>query len=186
MLTNRLIILITTSFSLFGIFPSLIYCWKKNQLDAKKHTLSDCGSRDSKIMFNLSLALFALLQTGLSTALTKELAHTKPNLIIAPISAGLLLFLAAIINNQRKFIHRFFASLAVLTSFFWILALQMIIFYDLPRFTLISFTLLISLAISTIFTTKKYGVCLIPELVILGGIFTLDVLFSATTLFYLS
>ncbi len=181
MITYKTLAFISAFISLFVIGPIFLYCWRKNELEAKINTLSDCGSRYSKIMFNLALTSFGILETVFSIALAMELGLNS-HFSLIPLAAAFFIFLASIINNSRKWLHRGIACTSLFIMTGWIVALSYQIHSQMSSIALTSGLILLLSGIGTFYTLKKYGVCVIPELVIFAGVHAFNLLYTIALL----
>ncbi|MBD3203659.1 DUF998 domain-containing protein [Candidatus Woesearchaeota archaeon] len=166
--------------SIFFVTLTFIFCWKKNNFNLKKHTLSCCGSHNYSKLFNFSLAVFGILQILFTYAIIKKvLSGTDGWLIIPPIIAGTAMILAAIFDNKKHFkIHLFSACVTFITLILWCFMFHFFIMKNSFYIGIIALNISVLLSLGTIITYIKFGKCAVPEIFFIGSVFLWNLFFS--------
>lgn len=156
---------------IFGI------CWKKNQYNLRKNTLSDCsGFPFTTRLFTFGLAIFGILQVYFTYAIARNLL---PALV-----GGILTILVVVFNNHRfPNLHKFFAWFIVILLILWCFALHILIlqYHLVPG--IVELCISGVLALGTLITRKVYRECVICEIFFIAGVMIWNLYFSYVILY---
>lgn len=165
----------------------LIKCWKSNQYNVKKNTLSDCGGFPfTAKLFTFGLALFGIFEVAFTYAIAKNLLPQQDLWIVLPaLLGGIFTVIVAMFDNRRfPKLHEAFSYAAFILLLLWCFGLHAMIcqFHILTGLIGIGISVILSAGVGI--TRLKYGSCAIPEIIFVVGVIIWNLFFSVRILFF--
>lgn len=169
------------------VVPIMLYVsWKRNRFNIRRNTLSDCGSiKNSAGLFNLTLAVFGVLQVAFAYALTVRFIGSGALMVLAPpIFAGAFVLVAALLDNKKhNKLHVSVAFAALIILIIWSFLFHYLIFQANAIAGCVGFMISLGLALGTGITFLRIGLSAVPELVFLSLVFIWDIFFTYAIFF---
>ena len=170
-----------------AIVPIILrICWKQNQYDAKKNTLSDCGGFPfTARLFTFGLAVFGILEVTFTYAIAKNLLPPHQMWIVLPaLLGGIFTAMVAVFDNRRfPKLHEFFSYAEFILLLLWCFGLHMLIYQAHGFVGVIGLGISVILSTAVGITRLKYGSCAIPEIIFIAGVMIWNLFFSYVILF---
>jgi hypothetical membrane protein len=156
-------------------------CWKQNQYDVKKNTLSDCGGFPfTARLFTFGLAMFGILEVTFTYTITKNLLPPHQMWITIPaFIGGIFTAMVAVFDNRRfPKLHEVFSYAAFVLLLLWCFGLHILIYQAHGFIGVVGLGISVILSTLVGITSLKYGACAIPEIIFIVGVMIWNLFFS--------
>lgn len=161
------------------------WSWVTSGLNLKSDPLSDCGSNKCSKIFNPALAIFGTLQVIFTWAIINKFLLTPFHwIILPPLLAGLMVLGLSVFDNAKhKLIHGILGYSTFITLSVWAIIFSFMLGTANNFVGLVSGIIATFLALGTLIAYRKYGLCAIPELVFILGVFIWNMFFTYSIFF---
>ncbi|MBU0758070.1 MAG: DUF998 domain-containing protein [Nanoarchaeota archaeon] len=146
-----------------------------------KNPLSNCGKRkESSMIFNLTLAVFGILQFMFAYAILTHYSLTDSLIIILPLAISAFLTVSASVITEKVNLraHRIIGFLIFVILLLWALMLHIHIYMIEPIVGSISLVISFFMISGTAILYKKYWISSIPEIYFIGLVMIWNFFFS--------